>query len=182
MEFYEFDQDNLGKYHFSNKQAKKTLEARIGEICRSIKRAIRLQVILGVIFIVSAVVFLHSLYCAPLYLSILWIFTWSTTMLRMYFCIQGMWKMGVRKEQRKMVFLRIRGLFHVQLMILAWFLVVVGFYCYLDMGVLFVGNILVMGIVLAFIAYALSYMTCSQKYLLWWEFGNDNEGYWILGE
>lgn len=182
MELYEFDQDNLGKYHYSNKRAKKTLDTRINEVCRSLKKAIRLQVIFGVLFIVSAIVFCHSLYCAPLYLSVLWIFIWSTTMLRTFFCIHGMWKMGVRREQRKKVFFRIRKLFQIQVMILLWFLIVVGFYCYLDMGVLFVGYILIIGIALAFIAYALSYLSCSQKNLLWWEFSNDNEGYWIVGE
>lgn len=182
MEFYKFDQDNIGKYHESNIHAKKTLDTRMNEISHSLKKAIRLQIILGLLFAVSAIAFFRSLYCAPLYISILWIFMWCTTMLRTYFCIHGMWKQGIQKEQRIAAFSRIRNLFYAQLAILLWFLITVGFYCYLGMGLLFAGNILITGIALTSIAYALGYMTCSQKNLRWWEFSNDTEGYWRLGE
>lgn len=182
MEFYKFDQDNIGKYHDSNIHAKKTLDTRINEISRSIRKAIRLQMVLGVFFAVSALALFQSLYCAPLYVSILWIVLWCTTLLRTCFSIHGLWKQGIKKDQRQAAFFRIRKLFHMQFIILLWFLITVGFYCSLGMGLLFTGNILIIGIALTSIAYAFSYMTCSQKNLRWWEFSNDTEGYWRLGE
>lgn len=106
----------------------------------------------------------------------------GTTLLRTYFCIHGLWKQGIKKEQRQKAFFRIRRLIYAQLIILLWFLITVGFYCSLGMDVLFVGNIVIIGIALTSIAYAFSYMTCSQKNLRWWEFSNDTEGYWRLGE
>lgn len=182
MEFYTFDQDNIGKYHESNLRAKKTLDERMDEISRSLRKAIRMQITLGVVFALSAVLCFRSLYCAPLYVAILWIFLWCTTMLRSWFCIHGLWKQGVRKEQRKTAFLRIRGKIYTQFVILVWFLISAGFYCYLDMGISFTGSLLIIGIGLTSIAYAISYMTCSQRNLRWWEFSNDTEGYWRLGE
>lgn len=182
MEFYKFDQDNIGKYQDSNIYARKTLDMRIHEISLSLRKALRLQMVMGVLFTVSALALFQPLYCAPLYVSILWIFLWGTTLLRTYFCIHGLWKQGIKKEQRQKAFFRIRRLIYAQLIILLWFLITVGFYCSLGMGVLFVGNIVIIGIALTSIAYAFSYMTCSQKNLRWWEFSNDTEGYWRLGE
>lgn len=182
MEFYKFDQENIGKYHESNLRAKKTLDARMDEIIHALKKAVRLQVILGLLFTISAIFLFRSLYCAPLYIAILWIFVWCTTMLRSYFCIHGMWKQGIRKEQRKAAFLRIRSQLYTQLIILLWFVISVGFYCSLGMGLLFTGNLLIIGIALTSIAYAMCYMTCSPRNLRWWEFSNDTEGYWRLGE
>lgn len=180
MEFYQFDQNNLGKYHYSNQQAAKTLESRVDEICRSLRKTFRMQLTLGILFSVSCLVFFRKMYCAPLYLAILWAFVWNVTMLRSYFAVHNMWKLGVNKDGRKIAFLRIRRQLLTQLLFLLWFIVIVGFYCHLEMGLLFTGNLLVIGIALASIAYALSYLSCSQKNLRWWEFSNDNEDYWVL--
>lgn len=182
MEFYKFDQNTLGKYQYSNNQAAKTLDIRVTEICRSLRKAFRMQTILGVLFALSSPVFYQRMYCAPLYLAIIWAFVWSITILRTYFAIHNMWKLGVKKEGRKTALLRIREQLFIQLFFLLWFAAMVGFYCYLDMGIFFTGNILIIGIVLAGIAYALSYLSCSQKNLHWWEFSNDNEDYWVLGK
>lgn len=81
-----------------------------------------------------------------------------------------------------MAFLRIREQLFVQLFFLLWFVIMVGFYCHLGMGILFTANILIIGIALTSIAYGLSYMSCSQKNLHWWEFSFDNEDYWVLGK
>lgn len=180
MEFYVFDQNNPGKYQYSNKQAKKTLEVRAEEICRSLRKSIRAQILSGIFFAVSCLIFFQKMYCAPLYLAIIWAFIWSITMLRTYFAIHNMWRFSIRKEGRRAIFFRIRKLFYLQLLLLLWFVTMVGFYCYLGMGILFTGTILISGAVLAAIAYALSYLSCSQKNLRWWEFSNDNEDYWIL--
>lgn len=182
MEFYEFDQNNLGKYQYSNELANKTLEIRVDEICRSLRKAFRIQTILGILFAASSLAFYQQMYCAPLYLSIIWAFVWSITMLRTYFAIHNMWRLGVRKEGRKIAFLRIREQLFIQLFFLLWFVIMVGFYCYLGMGILFTANILIIGIALTSIAYGLSYMSCSQKNLHWWEFSYDNEDYWVLGK
>ncbi len=83
---------------------------------------------------------------------------------------------------RKAAFFRIRSFFHAQLLFLLWFVAMTGYYCHLGMGFAFTGTLLVIGIALACIAYSLSYMSCSQKNLRWWEFGNDTEEYWVLGK
>lgn len=182
MEFYKFDQNSLGKYQYSNKQAKKTLDIRIGEICRSLRKAFRMQALLGILFAVSGSAFYQRMYCAPLYLAIIWAFVWSITILRTYFAIHNMWRLGIRKEDRKTAFLRIQKQCLIQLLFLLWFVIMVGVYCSLGMGVLFTGNILIIGFVLANIAYGLAYLSCSPKNLYWWEFSNDNEDYWVLGK
>lgn len=182
MEFYQFDQNNLGKYHYSNEQAAKTLDIRVNEICRSLRKAFRMQVTLGVLFALSCLAFFRNMYCAPLYLAIIWAFVWSITMLRTYFAVHNMWRLGVNKDGRKTASFRVRKQLLVQLFFLLWFMTMVGFYCHLGMGLLFTVNLLVIGAVLAAIAYALSYLSCSQKNLRWWEFSNDNEDYWVLGK
>lgn len=182
MEFYTFDQNNLGKYQYSNKQAAKTLDIRVNEISRSLRKAFRRQTMLGILFALMSLAFHQRMYCAPLYLAIIWAFVWCTTMLRTYFAIHNMWRLGVGKEGRQKAFFRIRELLFIQLGFLFWFVVMVGFYCHLGMGILFTGNILVIGIALTSIAYGLSYLSCSQKNLHWWEFSYDNEDYWVLGK
>lgn len=182
MEFYRFDQNNLGKYQYSNKQAAKTLDIRLGEICRSLRKAFRMQAVLGILFAASSLIFYQQMYCAPLYLAIIWAFVWSITTLRTYFAIHNLWRLGVEKEDRKTAFRRIHKQFFIQIFYLLWFIIMVGFYCHLGMGILFTGNILIIGIVLADTAYGLAYLSCSQKNLRWWEFSDDNEDYWVLGK
>lgn len=182
MEFYKFDQNNLGKYQYSNKQAAKTLDIRVDEICRSLRKVLRMQIIIGILFALASIAFHRQMYCAPLYLAIIWAFVWCLTMLRTYFAIHNMWRLGVRREGRREALFRIRELLFIQLILLLWFIATVGFYCHLGMGILFTGNILIIGIALTSIAYGLSYLSCSQKNLHWWEFSYDNESYWVLGK